>query len=619
METNDQDSLLQYYNDELTYLRRLGRSFASRYPKVAAQLEMSAEQCADPHVERLIESFAFLTARLQRRMDGEFPDITASLLGVMYPQLVDPVPPMAIARFDVDPEQSKMTAAHFIRPNTSLFSQAPNGLTCRFRTCYPVELWPLEVRNASLESPAQFEFLDSSATVAKVLRLTLTVQGTTLQELSNKGKPADEPVDEEERSFKKLRFYLRGDATLVNTIYELLFCHVLKVAILPENSKQPVYLPPNSILPVGFNADEGVIPYPPHALPAYRLIQEYFGFPEKFHFFDIANLDLNQGGKTLDLLFMLDRMPPERMSVDRRNFVLGCAPIINLFSKTTEPIRIDQRHHEYRVDPDMRRERTTEIHSIISVSSSSNPREETVVMEPFYSFRHRLDRRGQRSFWFSRRLPTGREDLSGTDIFLSFVDLDFNPTLPPEQVVYAHTLCTNRDFTSQMTADAQLQIEESAPLSRITCLGKPTQPRYPPMKGATLWSLISNLTLNYLSLSSETASLDALRQILRVYSLSEQPSTYQQVQGIRSMSCRRVNRRLGTEPWRGFCQGTEVTLTFDETLYVGTGAFLLGAVLNQFLALYTSINSFTQLVIKSEQREGEWKRWAPLAGYQELL
>jgi type VI secretion system protein ImpG len=603
MDTNDHESLLQYYNDELTYLRRLGRSFARRYPKVAAQLEMSDEQCADPHVERLLESFAFLTARLQRRIDGEFPDITASLLSVMYPQLVDPVPPMAIALFEVDAKQGKITTGHKIPRDTPLFAQTSGGLTCRFRTCYPVTLWPLELASAGFESPNQFSFLDSSAKVASVLRLRLNVEGALLQELS----------------LKTLRFFLRGDTTLVNTLYELIFGHVLQVAILPENAKRPVYLPANSVLPVGFGDDEDVIPYPPHALPAYRLIQEYFAFPEKFQFFEIDNLNLHQGGKTLDLLLILDRMPPERMTVDRRNFSLGCAPIINLFPKTTEPIRIDQRHHEYRLEPDMRRERTTEIHTILSVSASSNPLEETVQMEPFYSYRHRLDQHGHRAFWFSRRLPTGREDLPGTDIFLSFVDLDFNPRLPPNQVVYAHTLCTNRDFTAQMTAGAQLQIEDVAPLSQITCLGKPTLTRYPPMAGATLWYLISNLSLNYLSLSGGPESLEALRHILRVYSFSDQPSTFQQVQGLRKMECRRVSRRVGNEPWRGFCQGTEVTLTFDESLYVGSGAFLLGAVLNQFLSLYTSINSFTQLAIKSEQREGEWKRWAPLAGYQQLV
>jgi type VI secretion system protein ImpG len=564
---------------------------------------MSAEQCSDPHVERLIESFAFLTARLQRRIDGEFPDITSSLLGVMYPHLVDPIPPLAIAQFTVDPLQTKITSGHVIPRETPLFSQTASGLTCRFRTCYPVTLYPFELASAGFESPAQFDFLDNAAQVASILRLRLNVQGALLQEID----------------IRKLRFYIQGDPTLVNVLYELIFCHILKVAILPENAKKPIYLPPNSILPVGFGANEDVVPYPSHALPAYRLIQEYFTFPEKFHFFDIDNMNLNGGGKTIDLLLLLDRLPPERMTVDRRNFLLGCAPIVNLFSKTTEPIRVDQRTHEYRLDPDMRRERTTEIHSIVSVSASSNPLDETVIMEPFYSFRHRLDRRGHRAFWFSRRLPSGREDLPGTDVFLSFVDLDFNPTMPPEQVVYAHTLCTNRDFTSQMTAGAALQIESAAPLSRITCLGKPTMARYPPLEGASLWSLISNLSLNYLSLAGGPESLDALRQILRVYAFSDSPSTYQQVQGIRQMSCRRVSRRVGNEPWRGFCQGTEVTLTFDESLYVGTGAFLLGAVLNQFLALYSSINSFTQLVIKSTTREGEWKRWQPIAGYQQLL
>jgi type VI secretion system protein ImpG len=510
---------------------------------------------------------------------------------------------MGVAHFEVDPDQGQITSGHVIPRETPLFSQAENGLTCRFRTCYPVTLWPIEITSVGFESPAQFDFLDTSAQVASVLRFRLTVKGATLQELS----------------LDKLRFYLRGDPTLVNTLYELIFCHVLRVAILPEGGRRPVYLPPNSIRPVGFADEESVIPYPPHALTAYRLIQEYFAFPEKFYFFDMANLNLNQGGKTLDVIFTLDRMPPERMTVDRRNFSLGCTPIVNLFHQTTEPIRVDQRTHEYRLDPDMRRERTTEIHSILSVSASSNPMEETVRMEPFYSFRHRLDRRGQRSFWFSRRLPSGREDLPGTDVFLSFVDLDFNPTVPPEQVVYAHTLCTNRDFTNQMTAGANLQIEATAPLSRISCIGKPAPARYPPLAGATLWYLISNLSLNYLSLAGGPESLDALRQILRVYSFSDSPSTFQQVQGVRAMSCRRISRRLGNEPWRGFCQGTEVTLTLDETLYVGTGSFLLGAVLSQFLALYASINSFTQLVLKSEQREGEWKRFPPLAGYQQLL
>jgi type VI secretion system protein ImpG len=216
-------------------------------------------------------------------------------------------------------------------------------------------------------------------------------------------------------------------------------------------------------------------------------------------------------------------------------------------------------------------------------------------------------------------VPTEREDLPGTDVMISFVDANFDPRTPPRQVVFAHALCTNRAFASQLPDGAKLQIEVAAPGVNISCIGKPTLPAYPPLGGPTLWSLVSNLSLNYLSLSGDGAGLDALREILRLYRFSDQPSTYQQVQGIREMSCRRVTRRIGADAWRGFCHGTEVTLTFDESLYVGSGAFLLGAVLHRFFALYSSVNSFTQLVVRSRQREGVWKRWPAMAGSQDLL
>jgi type VI secretion system protein ImpG len=600
---NEQESLLPYYNAEITYLRRDGGAFARRYPRVGGRLELSADQAADPHVERLIESFALLTARLQRRMDSELPEITAALLGALYPHLVNAIPPLAIARFDVDHDQGQFTTGYEIPIATPLFAQADSGLTCRFRTCYPVTLWPLEITSAGFESPAQFEFLDHSADVASVLRLRLKSLGPKLQELD----------------LRKLRFYLHGDAILVNTIYELLFCHAIRVALLPAAATRPSYLPPECILPVGFEPADEVIPYPSNALPAYRLLQEYFAFPQKYHFFDLTRLEAGLSGQTFDILILLDRVPPPRLAVDRGAFVLGCTPIVNLYRKTTEPIRIDHRSHEYRLDPDMRRERTTEIHSILSVSAASNPAEEAHVVDPFYSFRHCLDGRARRAFWYARRMPTGREDLPGTDVLMSFVDLDFNPMMPPHQVVYAHALCTNRNFAAQLPAGAALQIEGSAPLKGIVCLDKPTAAIYPPLGGRTLWYLISNLSLNYLSLSGGGGSLEALREILRVYSFSDQPSTHQQVQGVREMSCRRVTSRIGREPWRGFCQGTEVTLTFDESLYVGKGAFLLGSVLNRFLPLYASINSFTQLIVRSEQREGEWKRWPAMAGLQQVL
>jgi type VI secretion system protein ImpG len=601
MSLTEQEDFLRYYHGELTYLRRMGRTFAEQYPKLAGRLEISPNDCADPQVERLLESFAFLTARVQRRLDAEFPEITSAFLGVLYPHLVNPVPSMSVAQFVADKKQGKLSTGFEIKKNTKLFTQTADGLNCRFRTCYPVTLWPLEVVSAGFESKAQFDFLDSMTEVSSVLRLRISAPGAKLAEL---------PLD-------KLRFYLNGSSTLVSSLYELLFCHVRSVAVLGENG--PVFLPEDSIRPVGFGADEEVIPYPQHSHPGYRLIQEYFALPQKFLFFDLANLDRRQSEGELDIIFLLDRTPQRGWVLDKHTFVLGCTPIINLFSKTTEPIRLDYRQTEYRLEADIRRERTTEIHSIVSVSASSNPAEETATLQPFYSFTHRMDGREPRAFWHSRRVPTARKDLPGTDVYLSFLDLDFKPSLPPTQTVFAHALCTNRELALEVPAGASLQIEEAAPVAHIQCLHKPTPPAYPPLQGTTLWALISNLSLNYLSLSSGKQSLEPLKEILRLYSFSDRPSTLQQVNGIVGMDCQRVVRRAGPDAWRGFCQGTEVCLTFDENAYAGSGAFLLASVLQRFFALYVSVNSFSQLVIRSVQREGDWKRWEPMAGEQPVL
>ena len=605
----DSESVLRYYTSELSYLRRMGGAFAQRYPGIAGRLELSEDQCTDPQVERLIESFAFLTARLQKRLDGEFPEISTALLELLYPHLANPAPSLAVARFDVDPERGRLSGGHEVRPGTRLFTQSDSGTVCRFRTCYPVTIWPVSVAEASLESPARYDFLDRMPNVASVLRLRIAGLGIPLEALS----------------LGRLRFYLNGESTLVNQLFELLFCHAVGVGIAPaEGTGRTAMLAPNSIRPVGFEPDEAVLPYPSHALPAYRLLQEYFLFPRKFHFFDLDHLDkgMQDGamrGSSVDILILLDRALEGRLTVEKRNFCLGCTPIVNLFNRTSEPIRLDHRRHEYRLEPDIHRPRTTEIHSIGKMSASANPLEESVAVHPFYSFRHQLDGKEPRAFWYARRTATAYENLSGTDLHVSFVDLDFNPQLPDIRVVYAHTLCTNRDFAAQMPSGQTMQIEEVAPVLSISCLGKPTLPVYPPLDGRTLWYLISSLSLNYLSLSGERGSVEALREILRLYSFSELPSIQQQVQGIREMKCRRVTRRLGREPWRGFCQGTEVDLLFDEGYYVGSTPFLLGSVLNRFLPLYSSINSFTELKIRSVQREGVWKQWPPRAGYQELI
>lgn len=595
------DELLDHYQRELTYLRKMGVEFARTYPKVARRLEIGPDQSDDPNVERLIESFAFLTGRVQRNIDAEFPRFTHALLGLLYPQLVDPVPSMAIARFDVDPTQGKLTTGFTLPKHTPLFAEADRDVTCRFRTCYPVTLWPIEVVSAGIESTDQFEFLDT-ADVSAVLRLKLRAVGDTFGQLD----------------MDRLRFYVNADPILANRLYELVFTQADRVVFLPKDGAPVIQPAKRAIAPVGFGEDEDVLPYPGHGQPAYRVLQEYFSFPEKFRFFDVLFPRLPDAGEEMDVLLLLNFMPKERLVIDGDTFALGCTPIINLFNKMAEPLRLTQRQTEYRLVGDFRRERTTEIHSILSVAGTAVPGGGRTEYAPFFSFNHGQEQSNTATFWAAHREPTGRKELPGTETYLSFLNLDFRPQMPADQTILVQTLCTNRTLPESLPPGALLSIEEAAPLARILCMTKPTSPRAPPLGGETVWRLISHLSLNYLSLSNEGESLKALREILRLYAPPRDAAADQQIQGITRMATRRVVRRFGDQGWRGFARGIEVTLEFDERKYVGGSAFLFAAVLERFFGLYTHINSFTQLTIESAQRSGRWTAWPPRIGTQVL-
>jgi type VI secretion system protein ImpG len=601
------EDFLRYYFDELSYLRDAGRGFAREHHKVAKRLDMPHGETADPHVERLIESFAFLTARLQRQMRAEFPDITSALLGVLYPQLVQPLPPMAIACFDVGATIKGLTDGFPIRRKTPLFAQDAAGLTCRFYTCYDTTLWPVTVVDAVFE-PADYHRIASGGAV---LRIQLQAREDLLR------KPD---------FLTSLRFFLDGPPELTGALYDILFATTTDLLLVDKSSPIPISLGAGALKSVGFAPEEEVLPYPPNAQPGYRLLQEYFNFQQKFLFFDVEGLSKRRcasetadASDTLNLLFVLSELPDPEPAIFANNFRLGCTPIINLFQKTSEPIRLDNLQLEYRLVADIRRESTTEIHSISSVSGSTNPAAPLQRYEPFYSFRHSISGTGPQAFWLARRVRADRADLRGTDMYLSFVDLSFNPAIPADRTVFAHTLCTNRWLASQLPDRAELNIEDATPVLRIACVTKPSVPIYPPLGGPSLWRLVSSLSLNSASLTEDGRGLEALQEILRLYAFNEHAFVQQEIGGICEMHTRKVLRRFGPDAWRGFRRGTEITFIFDTMRYKGSSALLMGSVLRHFLGLYSSVNTFTEVVARRSTVSGEWKRWAPLASSQEIL
>lgn len=603
------DELLTYYNRELTYVKRLTAEFAQKYPKIAGRLLVDQTgKTEDPHVERLIESFAFLAARIHLKLDDEFPEITESLLQILYPHYLAPVPSMSVVQFTLDPEQGKLSTGYTIDRQRRLLSKVGGDVTCKFRTCYPVTLWPLDVQAVRLDVPAPAgpDGRQSAAAIALTLRTFRDVKFADLQ------------ID-------SLRFFLSGESQLVHRLYEIIFRHCAAVDVHAPGAA-PVSLGANPIAEVGFGKDEGILPYSNRSFLGYRLLQEYFHFPEKFLFFDVTGLAaLRRLGATSEatLVLRLDQVPKLDHKLEPQHFRLGCAPIVNLFQQPAEPIRLDHAHTEYQVVPDVRRQRSTEVYSVDAVTTISPSTGQSVAFQPFYSFKHSFDRQKQHTFWHAARRPSPRKDDPGTDVFLTLVDLDFRPRRPATDVITMSVTCTNRDVPGSLPfldPDGDFNLDSAAPIRRICCLVKPTGTVRPPLRHGAQWRLISHLSLNFLSPVDGAGENDpeVLQELLKLYDFSESDVVQQQILGLTGVSSRQVWRRIRSERGSGFARGMEATLEFNEAAYVGAGVYLFASVLEKFLGLYVSVNAFSEMIATTKQR-GELQHWPPRSGLQALL
>ncbi len=628
------DELLGYYERELIFLRRMGADFARKYPKIAARLLLDEEKIEDPHVERIIESFAFLTGRIGLKLDDELPEITESFINVLYPHYLAPIPSMAVAQFVFGSPNDKVTAVQKLERGARLNSRPVEGTPCQFRTSYDTDLVPMELISASLESPAPKDGRGKFADC--YIKLCMRCFGDAdLHEM--KQAENGEPL-------KSLRFYLDGDPQLVFPLYEIIFNQSTKVEFRPKEAPlgnqtlktitniqlklpDPVFITASEALrPVGFDESESLLPYTKRSFAGYRLLSEYFAFPYKFLFFDIQGVDqaiARKFGGDFDIFIHLKDVTPPIAPVTTETFRMGCSPIVNLFSRMADPIYLSQQKYEYQVIPDVHRQLSTEVYSVDEVITSDPQAGTTRYFAPFYSLRHAYGEQTEKSFWYAIRRPSQRADDEGTEIFMSLVDMNFDPRVPAVEVLNVKTTCTNRDLPARLPfggKEGDFEVEGTALLSRVRCLTKPTETVRPPQRRYAQWRLISHLNLNYLSLVSNDAGVpDALQEILHLYNFNDSSVTRKQILGIKSVEAKKVVRQVGGRVGTGFVRGLQTTITFDEEEFVGSGMFLFASVLDRFLALYSSINSFNQLEIRSEQREESIKLFRPRAGEQELL
>lgn len=596
------DELLPYYNRELASFRSLAAEFAAAHPTIAGRLKLSGTSGADPHVDRLIEAVALMNARISHRLDDDFPELSDALLNIVYPHYLAPVPSMAIVQFAPPPD---LAGPVTVPRGAQLETEEVEGERCRFRTCAPATLWPIEVeRVALLGRPARVPDNPRAPDAPAVLRLTLACTGhdTAFDQLAPEA----------------LRFFLRGPLSDVHPLYELIHNDTLSVAVTDGSDRgNAVLLDPGCIRTVGFGPDEGMLPYPARSFLGYRLLTEYFVFPEKFLSFDLGDLAqpaMRLGGRRLEVFLYLKRAMPDlarRVSAD--NFALGCAPVVNLFRQRAEPMALTHTRYEERVVPDKRRQKAMEVHSIESVNATAADGR-ALHVEPFYAMRHAAGA----AFWLANRRPAGGRD-PGTEVHLSLVDLDLDPAVPADCTLSVQTLCLNRDLPSRLPSLPKMLPVDQLPVAGIACVTQPTATLRLSGRRGHRWRLISHLALNHLSLADQEVGADALREILKLYDFRDSPETRGVIDGITAVSTARATARAPDPGAGGFLRGVDVGIEFDPARFSGGGMYLLATVLERFLGLYGSINSFTRLTATVKGRPGVLRQWAPRAGDRVLL
>ncbi len=568
--------LNKFYQDELAYLREMGQEFARAYPEGA---HFVGEASKDPDVERLLEGFAFLTARVRQKLESDLPEVTQSLIELFWPHYLRPIPSMTIVQFDVLPQAAK--EPHSVPRGAELLSIPVDGTPCRFRTCFDTPIAALTLESATLkrDTPPHLK-----------LRFRLP-DGLSLKKLP----------------LSRLRLHLAGDSSVSRALYVCLCRYLRRITAQPPGAPQATPLARAAVRPIGFSPEEFLLPFPGNSFTGFRLLQEYFAFPSKFMFVEVEGLEELAGlgeASAFDLTFELSRLPDAMPPVAPANLLLNCTPAINLFSHDADPLRMDQTRTEYRLRPSGPHPEHFEIYTVDRVSGLVRGTGKPIVYRPLFRFERPA---GAEVRYYRHSLVPSSAD-ENCDVVIA-------PVLPPAsaetaeiEVLSLELTCTNRQLPSKLNVgDLSVATPTSPTFARFRNISRPTPSVPPPLGGDLHWKLLSHLALNAQSL----LDLDRFRALLGLYHFrarvdrQAEHGLRQLLDGIKRLSTAPETRLLRGAPIRGLSVEVEV----DEENLAGEGeAYLFGSILNNFLSQYVSLNAFSRLTLKG-LKFGEIHTW----------
>ncbi|MEH6836754.1 MULTISPECIES: type VI secretion system baseplate subunit TssF [Falsihalocynthiibacter] len=620
--------LLKHYEQELTFLREMGAEFADSYPKIAARLGMDGVEVLDPYVERLLEGSAFLSARVQLELEMQYPAFTSHLLEIIYPHYLAPIPSMMVAQLQPDMENASLADGHVMPRNTRLRSRLTNGLqtACEFRTAAEMTLWPIEISEA--------EYIDGrGALVAAGVASNIEARAAIRLRIKRHGNA---PIGE--LGLDRLNLFLGGKGALGWQLHQLLCTENTGIVARSTDPRADWTKPLKSrVEPLGFSREEALLPTPRQSFDGYRLLQEYFAMPERFHFLEIGDLSAGLSravGDAMDVYILLrDGKPEIESGVTPEAFSLNCVPAINLFEKRCDRVQVSSNNVEHHVVADRTSGQSFEIYSLLNVMGIRAEGQEDIELRPFYSaddFSPAGDqhasfytiKRKMRQRTEKERLKGARTSYLGSEAYLTLVDANQAPYSAEMSQLSARAMVTNRDLPILLpTGETDLfHLPDGGPVSMVRTPINPTRPRPTLAQGDAAWRLISHLSLNYLSIADTDTGegAAALRELVGLYAPKGDRATNKQLEGITSVSSRPIVRRISDGGLSTAVRGLEIKLEMDESFFEGASVYLLGSVLERFFRKYVTINSFTETVLTTQQN-GEIARWRPETGLGRVI
>ena len=614
------EELLPYYERELGILRRYSREFAERYPKIAGRLLMAGEASEDPHVERMIQSYALLNARTAKKLEDSNPEFTEALFEVLYPHYLRAFPSCSIARLDCAPSITQSNAEVVLPRGTEMSSKLVRGVSCRFRSAYDVSAMPINVLHAQFDAIASFPD-DLISPVSTTSKISIDLEITSEQFAPSNISPKT-----------SLRFFIDGEPSFCAIFRDAMFMKTVQIYVECGKGGRWNLLDASILREVGFSESDALIDFPERSHPAYRLLTEYFAFPEKNNFFDIDKSLLSvvfaAKVKKFTLHFLLADVRSDShiarvlSTLHADNIRLGCTPVINLFKQRGDPIRLSHTAADYSVLPDSRRSFAYDVYSIDSVKLvKQSPNGESVTeFRPFYSLKHGQSHEKHGHYWFARRNESLSQKSPGHETRISIVDVDFNPASIEADTLSIGLTCTNRDLPALLAFGASggdLFIEGGGVARTIQLLRKPTAPIRLQAGNSRHWRLISHLALNHLSLTK--VGLDFIREIFYLYSSAGANDAQKKIDSIVDIQCESASAWMAGNPFACLIRGMDVTLTIDDTGFVGSSVHAFISMFDYFLGLYVHTNSFTRLIVKSSKTGQELRRCPPRSGNLSLL